>query len=188
MAIGASRGLALILGVALCGSVAAQTGPINLSGTFDSGTGPWIPQVTLSLDAGDYLIEYMGRSDGAEYVYDAWNCSTQGNCWANEFFVQTSSETSFYGVQWPPGDPHTGWRTYPTPAAALAGARAALPSIPLHLAKAEVVGFGIADYPYSDNAGGISLAISSAAPEPGTWALLASGLALVVIVGRRRQT
>ena len=187
MSICGLRVLASAVPAAFCVAAAAQTGPVNISSTFNSGSGPWTAQLTRTLGAGDYLIEYRGRADGPEYLFDAWNCSNQGNCWTNEFFIQTSGSTNFYGVQWAANDPRGPWRIYPSAALALTGAKAAIPSIPLHLSQAGTVGFGIGDWPYADNVGGISLRLLPAVPEPASWALLCGGLLSLTLLHRHRK-
>jgi TRAP-type mannitol/chloroaromatic compound transport system permease small subunit len=39
------------------------------------------------------------------------------------------------------------------------------------------VNFFIVDSPYSDNAGGVSLSVSSGVPEPSTWVMMLIGFA-----------
>ncbi|MCZ2440541.1 MAG: FxDxF family PEP-CTERM protein, partial [Burkholderiales bacterium] len=45
--------------------------------------------------------------------------------------------------------------------------------------------FWIADSPYYDNSGGVSLSVA-AVPEPETWALMLAGLGLLGFAARRR--
>lgn len=61
-------------------------------------------------------------------------------------------------------------------------------SVTFTLASAQDVNFFLTDSPHSDNRGGVSLSVLSAAvPEPGTWAMMIAGFGLVGASMRRRR-
>ena len=58
-------------------------------------------------------------------------------------------------------------------------------------AAAQSVNFFVLDYPYNDNSGGVSLnvtSVTSAVPEPSTWAMMILGFAALGFTAYRRTS
>ncbi|MBU1374527.1 MAG: PEPxxWA-CTERM sorting domain-containing protein [Alphaproteobacteria bacterium] len=181
----------------LAGGV-AQAEIVNISAT--SGA------TIFNFTAGTFLVEWIGTADGG--AYDGWNgsCPT-GSCnsgWRENFTVITdpgpNPDLDTFGLP----------TAYSSALAALAAYKAA-PSINLttlswngsgytpvsfevinqpfivYIDAPETIGFFVGDGSPNDNFGGVSLRIS-AAPEPGTWALmlLGFGAAGATLRARRR--
>lgn len=175
---GAALSLAMLAG-------AAQAAIVNISATS--------PGATFDFAAGSYLIEWIGTADGG--AYDGWNgsCPT-GDCvggWRENFTVVTdpgpTPDLSSFGLN----------PAFSSALAALAAYKAA-PSVVntslvwngsmyvpdgvevvpqpfiVNVAAPLTVKFFAGDGTPNDNFGGVSLRIS-AAPEPGTWALMLLG-------------
>ncbi len=165
---------------------AAQAAIVNISA---SGAGS-----TYVFGTGSWVIEWIGTADGG--AYDGWNgaCPT-GNCasgWRENFTAITdpgpNPDLQSYGLP----------TAYTSALAALAAYRAAptinrqeltwngaiyVPAGPVEVISQPfivslnaplTVLFVAGDAVRGDNFGGVSLRIS-AAPEPGTWALMLMG-------------
>jgi hypothetical protein len=135
--------------------------------------------VTLALDAGSYEVSYLSGG------WNPWGspvdgCDVNGaNCahgWYNAFFIDNTAYASagnFFASQ-----------------SLASAAGQAMSPISFSLAAATNVVFSIKDWPYSDNAGGISLSVNSVTapvPEPETYAMMLAGLGLLGFAGRRRR-
>jgi hypothetical protein len=196
---------ALASAASLAGAAgAAQAAVIDISAL--NGTG-----VTVSLGAGTYKLTPVGMAGGG--AYDAWNpWSAVGGCdaagahcsmgWNVSFAMDLGGGAGFnYG--------HNGgyvdtaakalaaWQSGPNIFAPLAQASNPAAYSPLvgpitfTLAAAQDVRFFLIDYPYGDNAGGVSLdvarQVSSGVPEPSAWALMIAGFGLVGTTVRARR-
>lgn len=156
---------------------------INLDAQTTTTAAPY----TQLLGAGTYQVFDVGPADAAGALFEAWNpwgagtgaggCDTGGtNCaygWYRRWYMDfgagaTGNNSGFFS----------------SPALALAGAKTDDP-ISFTLLAPTTVSFWIADSPYYDNAGGVSLSIA-AVPEPETWALMMAGLGLLGFAARRR--
>ena len=133
--------------------------------------------VTLSLSAGSYLVSYDAGA------WNAWGfvigCDGSHHCtkgWLNAFSIVPTIDGRvdfFDGFLWE--------------TAALAEANGMTMSpLTLTLSADQLVKIFIADSPYDDNLGGITVSIA-AIPEPETYALMLAGLGLLGFIGRRRK-
>lgn len=176
---GASLSLALLAGGA------AQAAIVNISATS--------PGATFDFAAGSYLIEWIGTADGG--AYDGWN----GACPAGD--CTSGWRENFTAVSDPGPNPDLEsfglGSSFSSALSALAAYKAA-PSITnnsfvwngsmyvpdgfeviaqpfiVNIGAPLTVKFFAGDGTPNDNFGGVSLRIS-AAPEPGTWALMLLG-------------
>ena len=111
----------------------------------------WMRSVTDFLPAGDYKVEYIGKSQGG--IFDAFNfVNNRAGSWANAYII-TSNE---FNISISNG-------TFVTEAMALANAK----NTTFVLTKDGNVTFWIYDTLYEDNTGGISLRVTSI-PTPAT--------------------
>jgi predicted nucleic acid-binding Zn-ribbon protein len=111
----------------------------------------WMRSVTDFLPAGDYKVEYIGKSQGG--IFDAFNfVNNRAGSWANAYII-TSNE---FNISISNG-------TFVTEAMALANAK----NTTFILTKDGNVTFWIYDTLYEDNTGGISLRVTSI-PTPAT--------------------
>lgn len=171
---------------------------------------------TLFLDAGSYDFSFIGTAQGGAYdAGNAWadvaGCDGAGaNCsrgWLNALFIDLGNTSGVFDrtngfAFWPDNAATTPY--YATPGAAitaattggytvssLAGGSYSAEKAPfsLNLQNGQEVNFFIKDSNYSDNQGGVSLALSkvAAVPEPATWAMMFVGFGLLGAVMRRRR-
>jgi PEP-CTERM motif len=201
---------ALVAGTLMMGSSAYATSTIvNINGAGPDGSGvphayayPVAPgsfitmvnPVVVNLSAGDYLISDGYGQPGA--LYDAWNYQLgAAGSWDSHFYAAVEQGTSSTYDLLIDGlsnrDPgciyhNCSWASEAQASAAFL----ATPAFNLHLASDTAVSFSSTDYILSDNAGGMSLAITSvpAVPEPETLPLMAAGLLAVGFVLKRRAT
>jgi hypothetical protein len=180
----------------LCGG-AAQAAILNISATS--------PGATFDFAAGSYLIEWIGTADGG--AYNGWNgaCPT-GDCnsgWRENFTAVgdpgPNPDLQSFGLG----------PSFSSALAALAAYKAA-PTITINnltwngsmyvpdgfevvpqpfivdIESPLTVKFFAGDGSPGDNFGGVSLRIS-AAPEPGTWALMLLGFGGAGVMLRTRR-
>ncbi|NOZ69600.1 MAG: PEP-CTERM sorting domain-containing protein [Deferribacteres bacterium] len=155
---------------------------IDLNARYNTTSNP----VSLFLTKGTYEVTPIGIADGG--IYNAWNawgytygCDSSGaNCrtgWINAYSLSSSefaAVTYYDGIR------------YATPYLALANAI----NSSFTLSIDTTVDFFIADRPYYDNVGGISLNVTAApapapVPEPSTLLLLGSGFLGVAALRKR---
>ncbi|MBV6409069.1 MAG: hypothetical protein EFKGCFLK_02691 [Rhodocyclaceae bacterium] len=174
---------ALAAATAAAALAAAPAGAqvINLDAQTTTTAAPY----TQLLGAGTYQVFDVGPADAAGALYDAWNpwgagaggCNISGSgCswgWYRRWYM------NFGG-----GEVGNNSGFFSSAALALAGAKTDDP-FSFTLLAPTTVSFWIADSPYYDNAGGVSLSIA-AVPEPETWALMMAGLGLLGFAARRR--
>lgn len=194
--------LAAAMALLFAGAAHADT-LVNIKG-YDDGAGanifsyPVAPgtlvslfnPVLLTLGPGDYTLSDAWGLPGA--LYDAWNFQTTANgSWNSHYLVAEHLQDGSYQLLVDaegPTDPtcQNHFCAWSTEAEASAAFLAAAPIV-IHLDHTAQLAFASADYALSDNAGGISVLVSSV-PEPGNAGLLALGL--VGIAGklaRRRR-
>jgi len=197
------------------GSAQAATQLVDISALNSTGT-------VVSLAAGTYTVSFVKGAYTAWNPWGTVSgCNGSGeNCssgWSISLGIDFGFGTSNfshsdgyqYGQLGVTGDNHN----YATPEQALAqiqtaslvyaplpqasDANAYLPvggPISFTLASAQSVNFFMLDYPYGDNAGGVSIQLDDgiganpAVPEPASWAMLIAGLGAVGAAMRRRKT
>lgn len=183
----------------LSGAVSADAAIIDINAATNAySQGGYANPVSIALSAGTYNIFEVGVADGG--AYDAWNAwgvpFEQGGGWINAYRVESANITSFLvnGVLKSPVFVYDHWLykvgtglIYPTPLEALAAA----PMATFTLNISGMVNFAVADFPITDNTGGISLRVdpvnNSPVPEPSTMLLLGGGIAGLVAARRLRR-
>lgn len=178
--------IAAALSLATLGGGAAQAAIVNISATAPGGT-------TFDFATGSYLIEWIGTADGG--AFNGWNgaCPT-GDCtggWRENFTVITdpgpNPDLEAYGLgpsfssalvalaayQAAPSINHNSL-TWNGSAYVSTGVEVIAQPFIVNLDAPLTVKFFAGDGSPNDNFGGVSLRIS-AAPEPGTWALMLLG-------------
>ena len=189
-------GMALALGVGMSAAHAATTiVNLNASGASpnagkNSGTATYNP-VTLSLASGTYTVRVTGLAGGG--LYDAMSvyAPTAANASYTDAFwtISLNNGTSAAYTQATVGgtvadfDGQFKAGRYNTAAAAFAAYSSA--SYTFTLAAPQSVAFYVDDNPFSDDTGGISLAVSQV-PEPASLVLLGLGAATLLVARRRR--
>lgn len=155
--------------------------------------------ISLALSAGTYTITEVGVAGGG--VYDAWNAwGPSQSKWLNGYRVESVDITSFSVNNVPVSTSLVyGFSLYKAGSGFIYSnpldALAAAPMVTFTMGASGVVNFGIADYPVTDNIGGISLLVdpvnnslnNSPVPEPSTMLLLGSGIAGLVAIRRFRR-
>lgn len=184
MTIGRTIAIFSLVPMLTLGAIDAKaTTTIDVSAASAAGTSTF-------LEAGNYSFSFIGTGRGG--AYDAWNpwsdvagCDAQGSNCTRGWFQRVALDFGngqaalYFGSDQP---------RYETAAGANA---AGLSSIyTFSLADARNVNFFVPDSTYGDNSGGVSLAVtnlSSAVPEPATWAMLLVGFGAVANVMRRNR-
>lgn len=180
----------------LSGAVSADAAIININAASNAYSQyNYANPVSIALSAGTYNIFEVGVVGGG--AFDAWNAwGMPWERWINVYRVESANITSF-SVDSVPVSPsltygHSLYRVgtgviYSTPLNALAAA----PMASFTLSASGLVNFAIADYPITDNIGGISLRVdtvnNSPVPEPSAVVLFGSGIAALVAVRRFRR-
>jgi len=198
-----SLAAAVAMAAASTGASAADT-IVNIKGYDNDGAGAQIfsypvsagtlvslfNPVLLDLPAGDYTLSDAWGQPGA--LYDAWNFQLgAAGSWASHYVVAESLGNGQYSVLLdavgkldPTCQNHfCAWSTQDEARDAFL---ATAPFV-LHLDHVATVAFAAADYNLADNAGGMSVRLVGAVPEPATYALTLGGLALVALLVRRRK-
>jgi hypothetical protein len=182
--------LAAALGVAVAASAAYAT-EVDINAASPSGA-------DLSLGAGTYDVSEIA---GAYQSADLWGasvgysqsigpCATPSTCYYGfrptfDISINGGPSTT-YSLPTAPGSRAP---TYDTAADALAAFQAYQAANPISftLTSASTVNFVIPDENYSDNVGGISLSVVSAAPEPAAWMLMILGVGGIGFMLRRAR-
>ncbi|GGI32890.1 PEPxxWA-CTERM sorting domain-containing protein [Bradyrhizobium guangdongense] len=186
-------------GAAMASSAHASI--VNYDATNPAGT-------TIILAAGTYQVQLIGTAAGGAYdAWDPWSGGTVSGCdgtgancaqgWTDRFTISFNGNTTQYLL---PSSSYfstatqalTAYTTSPLDQQVNGGLSTPAPNpITFSLAAATPVTFGVADFPYNDNTGGVSLDVTpmtSAVPEPSTWAMLMVGfLGLVGLANRRKS-
>jgi hypothetical protein len=186
----------------LCGAASAASATIYNISAQNSG-------VDVTLDAGQYVISWVGTADGG--LYNAWNgnCPT-GDCvggWSDSFSAtdapipadgnfdvdvfgagptQSSALASLLAIQSAATITHGGIQFTNF----VAGAFTPLPGIPqpwIAQVDGGTIHLAAGDGTRENNFGGVSLRIT-AVPEPATWMIMIGGFGLVGVALRRRRT
>jgi len=181
----------------------AQALIVNDDATNSSGT-------NVLFQPGTYTVQLIGTANGGAYnAWDPWSVGTVSGCsgtgtncsqgWTDRFTISIGGNTIQYFL---PGSSY-----FQTDTQSLAAYQAAYSSsglgqqtngsgpvttapdpIVFTLASATTVNFSVADSPYGDNTGGISLSVVSGVPETSTWAMMILGFAGVGFLAYRRKS
>ena len=177
---------------ALLVSVPALAAPtiVNISAFDPSAPGDQPTPVTQTFGPGTYTISVIGQAAGG--LYDAWSVAANNfgtpaqnadGQWDERYnYVVDDGLGNYVAV-----NPYAGQR-FATAAAALAAFSGVLSTFTL--TQTSAVTFGIPDYLFVDNSGGVSLGITqtspASVPEPATIGLFGLGM-LGLLAMRRRQ-
>lgn len=185
-----------LLAGSLCGSAradivnidASQSGCVNVTQCDGSphqpvGTviGDLLAPAQLTLAAGTYTITNANGLPGANPAFTAWRFNG-GDNWVWSFMV-VDDATKKLLVQGCCGS-----AVFGSQAAAASDTFAQTYNSTLTLAATTKLDFITEDYYPYDNAGGVSLRILPAVPEPHAWALMLAGLVGLGAVRRRTST
>jgi hypothetical protein len=152
----------------------------------------------LTLKAGTYVVEVV--DDTAAGGFDGWTYASGSKI--REAFDVTFPDGLTFSIDKQAGD-SLKFQAYGTSAAALAAFQSGpyvvysgdtdgtivdvLPMLQFTLAESTELKFSTPDSRRIDNAGGVSLSITQAVPEPQSMALLLAGLCIVAASRRRRH-
>lgn len=139
----------------------------------------------LTLGPGTYTVTNGSGMPGSNPNFSAWRVNG-GNNWNWNFLVIDDAALKVVMFGCCNTVPNVGPTYFTTQAAAAAQPYAQNFSANFTLAAMTTLDFVTEDYFPADNAGGMSLKVAAAVPEPSSWALLCGGLLAVGFVGRNR--
>jgi hypothetical protein len=183
--------LFVALGVAAAASAAYAT-EVDLDATSPSGSSLSLGAGTYDVSeiAGTYVSANLWADGGVGSSASGGPCDTPSSC---RYGFRPTFDISINGA------PATSYSipvaqgafpaTYDTAADALAAFQTYQAANPISftLNSASTVNFFVPDGSYSDNSGGVSLSVVSAAPEPAAWMLMIFGVGGIGLVLRRAK-